>query len=64
MMPRVFRATCSQGQQHPARKNMEETDLAVRVQQPEVGVQLAAVVARELGADGVERDVQRPPVRL
>lgn len=38
--------------------------LAVRVQQPEVGVQLAAVVAGELGADGVERDVQRPPVRL
>ena len=38
--------------------------LAVRVQQPEVGVQLAAVVPGELGADGVQRDVQRPPVRL
>jgi hypothetical protein len=36
----------------------------VRVQQAEVAVQLAPVVARELGADAVERDVQRAPVRL
>ena len=36
----------------------------VRVQQPKVAVQLAPVVARQLRADAVQRDVQRAPVRL
>ena len=38
--------------------------VAVRVQQPEVGVQLAPVVARQLRADAVQRDVERAPVSL
>ena len=36
----------------------------VGVEQTKVGVELLAVVARQLGADGVERDVERTPVRL
>lgn len=38
--------------------------VAVRVEQAVVGVELLAVVARELGADGVERDVERAAVGL
>ena len=38
--------------------------VAVRVQQAEVGVQLAPVVPCELCADGVHGDVQGSPVRL
>ena len=41
-----------------------ELVVAVRVQQPKVAVQLAPVVARQLRADRVQRDVQRPPVGL
>ena len=41
-----------------------ELVVAVRVQQPKVAVQLAPVVARQLRADRVQRDVQRPPVSL
>ena len=36
----------------------------VRVQQPEVAVQLTPVVPRQLRADRVQRDVERPPVGL
>ena len=41
-----------------------ELVVAVRVQQPKVAVQLAPVVARQLRADRVERDVECPPVGL
>lgn len=36
----------------------------MRVQQAEVGIQLAPIVARELRADAVQRDVERAAVRL
>ena len=38
--------------------------LPVRVQQAEVAVQLLAVVPRQLRADAVQRDVQRPTIGL
>ena len=38
--------------------------MAVGVEQAEVGVELAAVVAGELGANAVERDVERASVGL
>lgn len=41
-----------------------ELVVAVRVQQAEPRVELLAVVARELGADRVERDVERAAVGL
>ena len=38
--------------------------LPVGVQQPEVGVELLAVLTGQLSTDAVQGDVQRPPVSL
>jgi len=38
--------------------------VAVRIQQAEVAVQLAAVIPSELRANTVQGDVQRSPIRL
>ena len=51
--------------QPPARQPCQASaHLSVGEQQAKVGVQLAAVVPRQLGANRVEGDVQRPPVSL
>lgn len=41
-----------------------QLSLPVRVQQPEICIQLAAVVASQLGADGIEGDVEGSAVGL
>ena len=44
--------------------HLRQLILAMRVQQPKVGVELLTVLTRELGANAVESDVERTAVGL